>query len=140
MSMTFEEWRASIPFTDEQILSAFAEAAREYGANSVKAGNRFEGFAASLREGRLSSVALRSVLPYLVKVCHVCGKKALYRHGVLGACSAHRDTLRKVAMRDVSFFDRRAAAWEAMDKEYQTTISESARHHKARGGRKTRRP
>lgn len=84
------DWRATIPWTNEEIALAL----REAGANEPRdfLRQRHERAAVRLLEtGRLCSAVLALALPVLVRVCRMCGKKALYRWGHEGRCSAHRD-------------------------------------------------
>lgn len=96
MANTYESWRRTIPFTNEQIIAVF----EEYLDNLEKsAGKRSASMVAWYRNevnwlkktGRLKAKVVAFVLPLMVKVCAVCGKKALYRYGTEGRCSKHRD-------------------------------------------------
>jgi hypothetical protein len=85
----YDRWRARIPFTDEQILEAMAARIADEPNPFMKRiltyhADRFN------RTRMLSSRALNDALPRLVKLCAVCGKKALYRVGYEGRCSTHR--------------------------------------------------
>ena len=89
--MTYEKWRATIPFTAKQI----ADAMRLY----VPVGDDPGGFMRQKYQtwadhvestGRVSSKALGVALPFLVTKCELCERKALYRLGVKGRCSVHR--------------------------------------------------
>lgn len=86
---TYEEWRATIPFTNEQIVAAMREHAKiQMTPYWVE---RWNGFADHIEKtGRVGKAALGAALPFLVKYCAVCGKKALYRVGCEGRCSGHR--------------------------------------------------
>lgn len=49
-------------------------------------------------------------LPYLVKVCELCGRKALYRYGAMGRCREHRMVKPEGILRLEDRLDRRRAA------------------------------
>jgi len=84
-------WRQAIPFTDEQIAGALDQLADE----EYRHGRRVElrELARSSRRGYVGRVAVKEAMPLLVKVCAVCGGKAIYHMGAEGRCSAHRSVL-----------------------------------------------
>jgi hypothetical protein len=82
-------WRASIPFTDEQIAAAIETAGIETGNEHLQA--RYQGSADFVRRtGRLTRWILGVALHRLVVRCEFCDKTALYRVGSAGRCSAHK--------------------------------------------------
>ncbi len=81
-------WRSGIPFTDAQIEIAIRD---EAAAQVPFLKSRYERLADHLyKTGRLSSKMMAVAMHRLVKHCHVCGKKALYRRGNTGTCREHR--------------------------------------------------
>lgn len=82
-------WRATIPFTDEQILLAIRQQRAALPSDDVRAlwDRRVQHF---LTTKRLSAWLFSTLLPYLVTTCGICGKKALYRSHLLGLCRTHR--------------------------------------------------
>lgn len=87
---SYEDWRRNIPWTNEEIALALQESGATE-PNDYMRRKRENAAAYLLRTQRLSSGILGLALPFLVRVCAVCGKKALYRYGSEGRCSAHRD-------------------------------------------------
>lgn len=88
---SYEDWRKSVPFTDEQIISALRRGLENLHHNQWildRATRHVEHFE---RTGRLSSKLLGYALPYLVERCGICGKTAHYRYGSAGRCKAHKD-------------------------------------------------
>ncbi len=85
----YEKWRAKITHTDGEIAKAFEELAFEQTDDYLK--NRYLHYAKQVRQGYLSGALYQLALSVLVKVCGICGKKALYRYGNIGRCSRHRD-------------------------------------------------
>lgn len=117
MSDRYAAWRASVPFTNEQIADVLLEEAdelREQG-NEYLALNR-EYLAAQAIRNRVSRVALRHALPRLVRWCAVCGKTALYRYGSSGRCRAHRLALDCYFERKLKRLDACSGFLEAMAK------------------------
>lgn len=86
----YHRWRASVPFTNDQIADAIIESRRAVPNQTEWFLRRSEQLVAYVRAGGLSGKILGMALPFLVKVCGVCGKKALYRRGPEGRCSAHK--------------------------------------------------
>ena len=85
----YRAYRERFPYSDEEILEALkvleedADAeGNAYLANRYRRWQTFDVF---------PPFVLRYVLPYLIKTCHVCGEKALYRRGLEGRCRTHRD-------------------------------------------------
>jgi hypothetical protein len=95
---SYARWRATIPYTQEQIAAALLEAAEGLESLSPYVAEGYRRSAAWVtRTGRLYKAVLVKALAHLVKTCDVpdeagkpCGKKALYRAGTSGRCSAHR--------------------------------------------------
>lgn len=87
---SYEAWRASVQFSNEQIADALARAFADGPSNDFIE-KRHRSAIAYVRTGHLTSKLLAIALPYLVTTCVVCGKKALYRWGSTGRCRAHRD-------------------------------------------------
>lgn len=86
---SYARWRRSVPFTDEQIDTAFAQWVAGMPNEFMRSkGQRYADYFKSTR--RLSRAILRLLMAFLVKVCALCGKTALYRFGVEGRCKAHR--------------------------------------------------
>lgn len=96
---SYDEWRASVPWSNEAIAEAYeAQAAAARANKNEFLERKFQAGADYLRAGkRLSAKMLNYALPWLVKECTVvedgqpCGRKALYRIGREGRCSRHRD-------------------------------------------------
>lgn len=138
--ITFDEWRASIPFSNEQIAAALDRAAAESATHAPKTAAKYQALAARLREtGRPWAQLVRAALPYLVTKCAVCGKKALYRIEALGACSAHRDALRPLALRIRAAMDRNLGDYQAAMRDRERERRSGERHHDARGRKTLRR-
>lgn len=88
----YAKWRASIPWTDQEIADQLIKdaVAIESGPENKGTFPRLLRFrAARVLKGHLSSWDVSRVADALVKVCW-CGKKALYRTGYEGRCSDHR--------------------------------------------------
>lgn len=85
----FARWRATIPFTDAQILEALEQ---HRDTHQVKYFRQcIDSTIRSFRKtGHLSKFILRVTVPLLVKWCGICGKVALYRQGTTGRCKVHR--------------------------------------------------
>lgn len=85
----YRAYRNRFPYSNEEILEALKVLAEEADAeNNAFLANRY-------RRWQTFEIfppfVLRYVLPYLIKTCHVCGEKALYRRGLEGRCRTHRD-------------------------------------------------
>ena len=85
---SYQAWRATFPWTDEEIACACDDAAAEavtdfMAARCLRAAN-------AARAGFVTGRIIRFVLPRLITVCGVCGGKALYRVGNCGRCLTHR--------------------------------------------------
>ncbi len=91
--MSYQDWRATVPWTNDQIAAAL-EADAAVAPNEYMR-MKYQRLAEWVRSGRLSSKALSQALPRLVKVCAVCQKVALYRMGNEGRCRAHKHVLSK---------------------------------------------
>lgn len=111
------EWRATIPFTNEEIAAAFRQIADEAPRAEESWREDRRQIAAYLEAGGLLTKAmLMPVLSRLVKTCAVCGRKAIYRYGTAGRCSKHRDVVpaweaeerRRFAARSRDIAERRA--------------------------------
>ena len=89
--MGYEQWRARLPFTDEQIL----EALQQLKVSCENAGSSYLVYRTERtiqhfsKTRRLSGKIYALALPWLVTTCF-CGKKALYRMGSQGRCKKHR--------------------------------------------------
>lgn len=92
------KWRASLPWSDEEIAAALRRLADEFESNgeqfmAIAYRNKAEWL---LRTHMLYSTILRMAIPELIKTCNVvegdavCGKTALYRTGTNGRCRKHR--------------------------------------------------
>lgn len=95
----WDAWRATIPFTNEQIVGALRQAAAEIVANNPPSADgrppyqaRHYTFIADHieRTGKFKHRWFADALPYLIHHCAICGKKAWYRIGPEGRCRAHR--------------------------------------------------
>jgi hypothetical protein len=141
---SIETWRATIPWTDDQISAALdAEAEETERANDTRGGgswlsDKLRRAAAHLRSThRLSSWMLRYAVPRLVKSCGICGKTALYRYGSAGRCREHR----KVVPERVEL--NRARIWRAHDEIHAADVlfhksADAARSHHKAVGRKSK--
>ncbi|MHB1260362.1 MAG: hypothetical protein ACYC2H_01465 [Thermoplasmatota archaeon] len=96
---TYDAWRASLPWTAEQIAAAHEELAAAYFNDKPDhwLGRRLANQALWIRRtDRFSSAMLRQALPILIKTCDVveagvrCGGTALYRTANEGRCKRHR--------------------------------------------------
>ena len=121
----FQAWRASIPFTNEQIASAL-EAEAAAAPNNFLA-QRYQFNANRVRNGYLNSVIVRLVLGRLVTTCEICGKKALYMRGINGRCSAHRD----IANLNVEFRRQRMDAKSSQIETSNRTFAAYEKKHKS---------
>lgn len=111
----FARWRATVPFTDEQIIAALLEHAARCPPGSGEA--RDHAFWADVvKRTGLTAKAYRRALPILVKTCAICGKKALYRMGSEGRCSAHRSQLTRGAVYTRDLCRQKSASIEAAKK------------------------
>lgn len=138
MNPQYERWRASIPFSNAQIVAALREDAagayHEFGRlKMTRAADHLE------RTGRLSSWMFRQALPRLIKRCAICGKVALYRYGLSGRCRTHRliPTIaftRKIARLELKSSalasDKKAADYLALDAKSQIGRAIKHRQHK----------
>ena len=88
---SYDEWRATIPFSAKQIADAMRLYVPVKDVDGYMA-DRYQKWADYIEStGRVSSLALGVALPFLVKKCELCERKALYRLGCVGRCSVHRD-------------------------------------------------
>jgi hypothetical protein len=116
--MTYDAWRASIPWSTAQIVAALdAESARvptEFLREKRMAqARRLE------QTGRLSTRILNAVLPALITQCvgPDCSRPALYRIGTRGYCRIHKTSPNaalpeRAARRERDNTDREHAARE----------------------------
>ena len=136
---SYNRWRASVPFTDEQIaakLEADAGLFRRDG-NEFMA-SRLERRASQVRIGRVSKFDVGRVIDTLITSCAICGKKALYRSGSGGRCSTHRLVVDSYAMRRRVRLEARESDFEVNQKHYDKTSQMCERLRKSRqknGGR-----
>jgi hypothetical protein len=117
----FADWRQTIPFTTEQLASAMEQELAEFPGTGthpgylrarievIRAGGRF-----SVRE------YTRYMLPRLIKLCAICGGRALYRQGSEGRCRAHKDQLTRGVFERNKRFDERSGAIEEARREQDT--------------------
>jgi hypothetical protein len=91
----YRRFRATIPFSDEQIAAVLDELAdeapptRRDGRPSKWTAEMYRRLAFQVRAGHMSGGIIRIVADRLVKTCP-CGRPALYRFGMAGRCSAHK--------------------------------------------------
>ncbi len=114
----YAAWRATVPWTDDYMRAKHRRAADW------------------VRAGHLSSRLLGMALPFLVKTCAVCGRKALYRIGNLGRCSKHRDVKDRGLQAHVAETDRRAVASERDQDRWDAGLRLRQAHHRATGRRR----
>jgi hypothetical protein len=88
--MSYEQWRSTVPWTDEQIAAALEQEADSVEVANAWLARRYRHHASRVMVGRLSLASLRVAIGRLVTACGICGKKALYITGSEGRCSAHR--------------------------------------------------
>jgi hypothetical protein len=86
----YRRWRATVPWTDAQVIAVIRQAAAEkddpfYRQKLTDWANYLE------TVGHITAHALSFALPALVTHCGCCHRKALYRTGNSGRCSVHRD-------------------------------------------------
>ena len=137
----YDRWRRGIPFTDEEIaaqLDADAEALEATGDRGdawLAKSRRWN--ASQARKGRLTREGLGLALDALVKTCAVCGKKALYRLGTFGRCSAHRHVLEPEVERSKAIKNARgtaiAAAFAEEDRNHRVVDKLRAKDTKRHG-------
>lgn len=95
------KWRATVPWTDEQIAEVYDNLAvvletthyqkQETPKHRQKRIDKCRTIAAQIRRGFLSSRMLSAhVLDALIKTCSICGKVAHYRVGRTGRCREHK--------------------------------------------------
>jgi hypothetical protein len=129
----YQEWRASVPWSDGEIIHVMRQQAENHPAPHVK--KYWNDMAEKLkRDGRLSGKVLSSVLADLVLLCDECGKKALYHIQFKGYCKEHKRT-------DISRRQERLNTWAILKAnsfyEFDRKITRSQNHHAARGRRGT---
>ncbi len=122
----YQAWRARFPWTDEQFAEAVLQAEAQNQYRSEYSRRRAETAAAWVRSGHLSTVLLRLALPFLVKRCELCERKALYRLGIVGRCSVHRD-VKSASM------ERWKATKEHRQGTYSEALNEEDRFRRAAG-------
>ena len=89
--MTYHEWRASVPYTDEQVAQALEAKASRMTGRLANRGEWCRFNARYLRQtGRLTGDMLYHAGADLAQWCQVCGKPAFYRYGADGRCEAHK--------------------------------------------------
>lgn len=126
---SYADWRAGVPFTDAEVIAALEQDA-EHQPNDYMRQKRLRDANYLRRTGRLSSGILGLALPYLVRICSVCGKVALYRYGSHGRCKTHKwdapaDVRRAFKERDAmagergAMFDREDRIRDAAKKHHQ---------------------
>lgn len=134
---SYEEWRASIPWTDEEICAALEQYLErlpvERGFEAFHVRRHLERLR---RTGRLGAFTLRAVLPLLITTCAVCKRKAIYRHGCKGFCSYHRLYAVRLKEQDTRRMDRQIALRDAAFRAAQQQRLDGEQHRRARGSRK----
>lgn len=110
----YAKWRATVTFSDEVL----AQTAEEIAAEMAATGRTFWHQvwlerAAKIRAGRLSVSVFKAMLPNLIRLCGICGKKALYRWGQEGRCRAHKDQIPQYCVGRTRREDARQADIEA---------------------------
>lgn len=131
---TYEDWRATVPWTTAQIADGIRKASelcqRPYKRQTMQSwAEHIE------RTNRVSSHAVVTALPFLVLTCHFCARKALFRFGFFGACRAHRDHLVSANLARVAYIDARRSAFEKDLTEKDRARLAAEKHHAARGRR-----
>jgi hypothetical protein len=102
----YQRWRASVPWTDDQIACAIEEQASHLPLGPMRSTMILA--AADVRDGERISIKIFSwAVPVLVTTCGICGKPAMYRMGTIGRCSAHRDVPTKGFLHRRRTFDAR---------------------------------
>lgn len=83
-------WRAGIPWSNDRIAEALEALVAESPLGEYR--SLIITVAEQVRDGeRFSKKVLNWALPNLVTTCGLCGRTALYRMGMMGRCSLHRD-------------------------------------------------
>lgn len=125
----YKRWRATIPYTDEQIIEALKEAIKGQAQffQKVYQGKTERNFE-RLKEGKVSQAIIRFVLPYLIKKCNICGKTALYRYGMYGRCREHKFVVPKDYAAYVAAMDLKATTTHK-EVEEKLNRTEKARLH-----------
>jgi|SRR5581483_5136499 len=110
----YRRWRASVPWTNEQIAQAFeqliANIPAQYADGYIVRG--YQRCIDHARRGHITSRMLSIVLPLLVTTCALCGKKALYRRGNEGRCTAHKQVPERFSSARVARLERLRMARE----------------------------
>jgi hypothetical protein len=85
----YQRWRATVPWTTEEIVTALREIAGAESSDFLK--HRWNFYANYVeRTGKFSAMVLSMALPILIKKCALCGKTALYRLANEGRCREHK--------------------------------------------------
>lgn len=86
----FRRWRATIPYTDQQIADALETLAAAVESEDPFLAAIYRRHRQFAIQGRISAKMLGCVLPELIKRCALCEGRALYRIGNEGRCRKHK--------------------------------------------------
>lgn len=116
--MAYDDWRANIPWTNAEIVAAL-DAEAERVPNEFLREKRLAQARWLEQTGRLSSRALRAVLPALITQCvgPDCSRPALYRIGRLGYCRIHKISPTAAYPARAAQRERQDSAWERAARE-----------------------
>ena len=88
LRLGYQQWRATVPWTNEEIALALEATAAVRAHEFTK--QYWLTRAAAVRRDRVRNRDLAEALPFLIRRCAVCGKRALYRSGNSGFCREHK--------------------------------------------------
>jgi hypothetical protein len=116
----YKRWRDSIPFSDEQIAQVLNQEADRFArdGNGFMAA-RYRRSAQRVTKGRVYGHDVSFALPFLIKSCAICRKKALYRTAQEGRCREHRLIPSKRDAKRIKIIESRATAFEAQEKGWE---------------------
>ncbi|OGI76483.1 hypothetical protein A3C67_00040 [Candidatus Nomurabacteria bacterium RIFCSPHIGHO2_02_FULL_42_19] len=132
-SSDYDEWRKTIPYTDEDIAVALESFAKEHPSRVLQASYKL--YAEQVRGGKLMPRHYHVALDVLIKTCALCGRKALYRYGDSGRCSEHRLVMPKDYKLEQKMVDRKNALFGQEKLRREKGDFQRRAHHKARGQR-----
>ena len=132
-SSEYDEWRKTIPYTDEDIIAALESFAEGHQSEALKVS--CELYIQQVRGGKLTPRHYHVALHTLVKTCALCGRKALYRYGDSGRCSEHRLDMPREYKLGQEMVNRKNALVSQENLRREKGDFQRRAHHKARGQR-----
>ena len=88
----YYKWRSTIPWSDAEILKTLSD--QLACVDPEKCRDRYDhlvSLMATTRNRQLTDEVVRAVLPDLVKICSICGRKARHYIDLVGRCHYCRD-------------------------------------------------